>query len=424
MRNWAGNYAFTAPDFVEATSIAEVQELVRRGGRVRALGTRHSFNDLADTDGSQVSVTAVDPDFDYDEATGELTVGAGARYAEVARYAGGIGRALHNMGSLPHISVGGAISTATHGSGVTNGNLATAVRGLTFVDAQGDLVEVRQGDPDFAGSVVALGALGVLVRVTLATEPTYLIRQDVYENLPWDALLGDPLAVLGSAYSVSVFTSWAGPLVEQVWLKRRMADAEQPIDDDLLGAARLVDPTARIISEADNTTPLGVTLPWFETLPHFRVDSTPSNGDEIQTEYFVPIEHAGAALAAVRAFADELAPVLLITELRTIAADDLWLSTASGRDSLAIHFTFRKDPDRVLALLPHLEAALAPFEPRPHWGKVRTMDPVAVAASYPRMPDMLALIARRDPDGVFGGPFLDHALGRSVTSNPTERNAE
>ncbi|WP_375401333.1 D-arabinono-1,4-lactone oxidase [uncultured Amnibacterium sp.] len=411
MQNWGGNVTFTAPALIDATSVAQVRRAVASGGRVRAIGTRHSFNELADTDGTLVSVLDMPPDFHLDEHAGTVSFAAGTRYGAVAAYLVQHGLALHNTGSLPHISVAGAIATGTHGSGVDLGNLATAVRALELVGPGGDLRRIAAGDGDFAGSVVALGSLGVVTRVTLAVQPSYLIRQDVYEHLPWPVLLADVDAVVGAAYSVSVFLDWRGDTVRQVWLKRRVSSEDEPVADDLLGAARNPSATASIISPIDNTTPLGVARPWAFTLPHFRLDATPSAGDEIQSEYFVPREHAADALRAVREQAPVFAPHLLISELRTVAADDLWLSPANGRDSLAIHFTWRNDTPAVLDVLPAIEAALAPFAPRPHWAKVHTMAPQAVLETYPDLPRMRDLITRADPQGVFRNEHLDRALG-------------
>ena len=410
-RNWAGNYTYTAPVLHEATSIDEVQRVVAGAERVRALGTRHSFTDLPDTEGTLVSVLGIEPDFVLDEAARTVTFGAGTRYGELALFLESKGWALHNMGSLPHISVGGAISTGTHGSGNTNGNLATAVRALTFVSADGSVREVRHGDADFPGSVVGLGALGVLVRVTLAIEPTYLVRQDVYRGLAWEDLLADVPAVTGAGYSVSVFTDWAGDRIGQVWVKQRVQGAEEPVPDEWFGAQRETSGRAQIIESAeDNTTQLGVAGAWSERLPHFRLDATPSQGDEIQTEYFVGASDAADALRAVKALGDRIRPHLLITELRTIAADTLWLSPAAERDSLAIHFTWRNTQDAVLEVLPDIEAALKPFGPRPHWGKLHTMTAVDIAPQYPRMDQMLDLIARMDPTAKFRSAHLDRVL--------------
>jgi xylitol oxidase len=400
---WAGTHDFTAPGLVEARSIDEVREVVAAGGPVRALGTRHSFHDLADTEGTLVTMTGIPADPVLDEQRREVTVGAGTRYGVLARWLEDRGWALHNLGSLPHISIGGAIATGTHGSGHGNGNLATAVRGLEYVDASGALAEVRAGDPDFTALVVGLGAYGIVVRVTLAIEPSYRMRQDVYSGLSWEAYLADPDAVTGAAYSTSVFTNW-GDDVGDVWRKSRADTPEPPAE--WLDARRRTD-TASLVGSTDNLTEqLGIEGAWCDRLPHFRLDATPSNGDEIQSEYFVARSDAVGALSAVRALADDIRPHLLVSELRTVRADDLWLSGAYERDTLAIHFTWANHPGPVSDLLPRIETALAPFGARPHWGKWHTMDADAVAAVVPRLADARAVFERLDPDGRFANAHL------------------
>lgn len=396
---WAGTHVFAAPTLVEARTVEDVRRVLRQGGAVRALGTRHSFTDLADTTGTLVTVTGIPADPVLDTERGEVTVGAGIRYGVLATWLEERGWALHNLGSLPHISVGGATATGTHGSGDRNGGLATALRALEYVDAAGDVVRVACGDADFAALAVGLGAFGIVVRVTLAVQPTYLVRQDVTPGLTWDELLADPEAVTGSAYSVSVFTTWVGDVVGDVWRKALIAAGEYPDTPAV--------ETRPLVGSTDNlTTQGGIPGPWLERLPHFRLDATPSNGDEIQSEYFVARADAAAALRAVRELGADIAPHLLVSELRTFAADDLWLSGAYGRDTLAIHFTWRNEPDPVHALLPRIEAALAPFDPRPHWGKVHTLDADAIRRTVPRLADARAVYERLDPERRFANAHL------------------
>lgn len=398
---WSGTHVFTAPALIEATSIADVQRVLAGGGPVRALGTRHSFHDLADTDGTLVTVTGIPFDATIDEERREVTVGAGTRYGVLARWLEDHGWALHNLGSLPHISIGGATATGTHGSGHGNGSLATAVRALEYVDAGGSLPTIRIGDPDFPVLAVGLGAFGITVRVTLAIEPSYRMRQDVFTGLTWDDFLADPDAVTGAAYSVSVFTTWVGDVVGDVWVKSRLDAVGIP------PGTQPRDETAELVGSTDNLTAQGgVEGAWCDRLPHFRLDGTPSNGDEIQTEYFVARADAVGALTAVRSLGADIHPHLLVTELRTVAADDLWLSGASGRDTLAIHFTWANHPDAVRALLPRIEAALAPFGARPHWGKWHTMDADAVAAVVPKLAEARAVFERLDPEGRFANAHL------------------
>ncbi|WP_061961034.1 FAD-binding protein [Demequina flava] len=405
---WAGTHTFGAQRLIEATTIDEVRDAVAStAGPIRALGTRHSFNDLADTTGTLVTVTGIPPAPELDENARTVTVGAGIRYGELALWLEERGWALHNMGSLPHISVGGAVATGTHGSGVTNGCLSDAVAGLEYVNASGDLVTARRGGEGFDGLVVSLGAYGIVVRLTLDIQPTYLVRQDVYRDLPWPTLLDELPAVMSAGYSVSAFTMWEEETVQQVWRKTRIGAGDEPTPE-WLGARLELAAEAGLVDVPPNnlTVKEGLEGPWLERLPHFRLDSTPSNGDEIQTEYFVDLADGPAALRAVRELAADIAPHLLVTELRTVAADRLWLSGAYGRDTLAIHFTWRNDPAAVAALTPRIEAALAPFGARPHWGKVNSMTAGAVAQVTPRLADARAQFERLDPDGRFANDHL------------------
>jgi xylitol oxidase len=402
---WSGTYEFSAPRLVEARSIEEVRTVVATEEHVRALGTRHSFNDLADTEGALVTVTNIDPDIRISVADRTVSVGAGTRYGQLTVQLAEAGWALRNLGSLPHISIGGAIATGTHGSGNANQTLAAAVSALTFVNAEGDLVTIARGDYGFGALPVGLGAFGVVVRVTLDIEPTYLVRQDFYEGLEWRTLLEDFDAVTSGGYSVSVFIEdWHGEALGKVLVKRRTDHDYAP--RDWLGA-RLkggVD-TSPDAPEA-NTTPYGVLLPWHKTLPHFRFDAQPSFGDEIQSEWFVDRQSALHAIAAIREIGELIAPALLVSEIRTVAADELWLSEAYGRESVALQFTWRKDVLAVSAASRLVERALEPFAARPHWGKVQGLDAVGIDRVTPRASDARDVFERLDPAGVFANAAL------------------
>ncbi|TBN58549.1 FAD-binding protein [Glaciihabitans arcticus] len=406
--NWARSYTYTAAEIAHPGSVEEIRELVASTERIRALGTRHSFTALPDTVGTLVALDRLPARTDLDETARTVTVAGGLRYGDVATALQARGWALHNLASLPHISVAGAIATGTHGSGDGNGTLSSAVAALELVTASGELVTLRRGDPDFDGAVVALGALGVVTAVTLDVQPTFDVRQDMFDDLPWSSLLNNLDAVTGSAYSVSLFTTWAGDTIPAVWLKSRM-DAPAP-PTDLLGATR--QPVGRHMipdQPASNTTELdGVPGPWSDRLAHFKLGFTPSNGDELQSEYLVPRHNAVEALVAVRELRDAITPLLHVTEVRTMSADTLWLSGAYGTDAVAIHFTWKKLPTEVAAVLPAIEALLLPLGARPHWGKL--FDRVE-RANYPRLDDFRALVANYDPSGKFGSTYLDKHLG-------------
>jgi xylitol oxidase len=407
LRNWSGTYQFTAREVVTARTVSEVRRAVAAGGRVRALGTRHSFNDLADNGATLVSVTGIAPDPVIDPAAGTVTVGAGTSYGTLAAWLQDRGWALHNLGSLPHISIAGATATGTHGSGSGNRVLSAAVAGLQYVAADGELRQADRATPGFAGLAVGLGAFGVVVRITLDIEPSYLVRQDAYAELPWDRVLGDVGAVLGAAYSVSLFTDWGGESLRAAWVKRRAGDAAAAVPDDFFGARRDPGPVRFIEAPADNLTVVGVAGPWSQRLPHFRLDSTPSNGDEIQSEYFVDRRDGAAALEAVRRLSAKVAPLLMISEIRSTAPDELWLSGSYGRPTMAIHFTWRNRPAEVDAVLRDVEAALEPFAARPHWGKVSHVTRARVTELYPRLGDARDLFERLDPAGRFSNSRLE-----------------
>jgi xylitol oxidase len=412
LRNWSGTYRFTARQVIAARTIDDVRRAVAAGGRVRALGTRHSFNDLADNGATLVTVTGIAPDPVLDEASRTVTVGAGASYGALAAWLQERGWALGNLGSLPHISIGGATATGTHGSGSRNRVLSAAVAGLDYVDAGGELRHAGRPDPDFDGMAVGLGAFGVVVRVTLDIEPSYLVRQDVYAGLSWDRVLGGLDGVMSAAYSVSLFTDWSGE--PQAWVKRRLAEPDDATGGEFFGAR--LDPGPVRLAEApvDNLTPHGTAGPWSERLPHFRPGIPPSNGDEIQSEYFVDRRQGPAALDAVRRLARLITPLLLVSEIRATAPDRLWLSGSYDRETLAIHFTWRNRPAPVDAAVREVEAALAPFGARPHWGKVSHLPAGQLEPLYPRLGDARALFERLDPEGRFSNRRLER-LGVRVT---------
>lgn len=410
-KNWAGNYTYRAATIARPETLDELRSLVTSAESVRALGSRHSFNDLADDQRLLVSTAALPPAIRIDEAASTVSVGGGVRYGDLARELQSAGWALHNLASLPHISIAGAIATATHGSGDKNGNLATAVSGLRILRADGEYVDLHRGDPGFDGAVVSLGALGVVTEVTIDIQPTFDVRQRLFGGLPWDAVTERFDEITSAAYSVSLFTHWDEEAVSLAWLKER-ADQPTDIGDDFFGATALTEARHMIATmDVRNTTEqLGVFGPWSERLAHFRFEFTPSNGAEIQSEYLVPRANAVEAIRAVRELAPLIAPLLLVSEIRTVAADDLWLSSASGTDAVGLHFTWQRDQAGVEAILPALEAALLPLGARPHWGKVYVDAGDVVPGLYPRLDAFRALADSFDPTGAFRNPFLTRLL--------------
>ncbi|MFF2098624.1 FAD-binding protein [Streptomyces sp. NPDC058202] len=408
LTNWAGNITYAAEELHRPASLAALRALVARSTRVRVLGSGHSFNRIAEPgpDGVLLSLAALPPAIDVDTAARTVRVSGGVRYAELARAVHAKGFALHNMASLPHISVAGSVATGTHGSGVANGSLASAVREIELVTADGSPLTVGRGDDRFDGAVTALGALGVVTALTLDVEPDFEVSQHVFTELPLEGL--DFEAVAASAYSVSLFTDWERPGFRQVWLKRR---TDRPLPDF---------PWAEPATEAMHPVPgmparnctrqFGVPGPWHERLPHFRAEFTPSSGSELQSEYLLARSDALAALHALDAIRGTIAPLLQICEVRTVAADRQWLSPAYGRDTVALHFTWVDDTEAVLPVVRSVERALEPFAPRPHWGKVFAVPPEVLRERYARMTDFRTLVDGLDPAGTFTNAFVADLL--------------
>ncbi len=411
LQNWAGNLKYSTDRLYSANSLEQVRSYVKKQSKLKVLGTRHCFNNIADsTDNflslrSMVKVLALEPE------AHTVTVDAGMTYGQLCPLLHNKGFALHNLASLPHISIAGAISTATHGSGEKNGNLATAVSALEIVTAVGEVVKLsRQQDGEaFRGAVVGLGSLGVITKITLDIQPTFLMRQYVYENLPLTEVKDNFDAIQSSRYSVSLFTDWQNQRISEVWIKSRVEEGQAfDATPEFFGAKRAtkkLHPIAELSAE-NCTAQMGVPGPWYERLPHFRMGFTPSAGKELQTEYFVPRQHAVEAILAVERLRDQVSPHLMISEIRTIAADNLWLSPCYEQPCVTIHFTWVQDWPAVRKLLPLIEKELAPFKARPHWGKLFTMSPKELKSVYRRLPDFIQLSKKLDPQGKFRNDFL------------------
>ncbi len=454
LRNWSENVRFSAANVYAPRTVEELQEQVRASRKVSVLGSRHSFNDIAAIDAqidtgrggkdaaqqptdpatsAYISLERLDHPVTIEQERNTVTCGANVTYGELCQRLHDEGVALRNTASLPHISVGGACATATHGSGDNNGNLASEMVGMELVTADGALRSLTRdrGGEDFFGGVVGLGGLGVVTRITLETVPAFAMEQRVYEDLPVGDLYDHFDEIMSSAYSVSLFTDWREGTVNQVWLKRQLGGwaeweggANSVENGNVAPAAGAAffgarpAPTHRHpvtrFDPAPCTPQMGVPGPWHERLPHFRVDSTPASGDELQTEYFVAREHAVPALQAMEGLRDRFEPVLWISEVRSIAADRLWLSQSYETPTVALHFSWRKDWPAVRALLPVIEEALGPFQVRPHWGKLFSLSPAHLEATFSRMSDFRSLLRSWDPERKFRNGFIDrHIYGQT-----------
>jgi alditol oxidase len=412
LKNWAGNIEYSTENLHAAKSVAEVKEYVRKTEKLKVLGTRHCFNTIADSKDAFLSLTEMRDPPVLDEAAKTVTVDANMTYGRLAPWLEEEGYALHNLASLPHISVAGAASTGTHGSGEKNGNLSTAVNGLEIVTASGDVVQLsRKKDGDtLRGAVVGLGALGAITKVALEIQPTFQVRQWVYENMPFDAVRAHFDEIEASGYSVSLFTDWRNKNVNEVWIKERIGGGKAFAPKPEWFGAKLAKKNLHPIAElgAENCTEqMGVPGPWYERLPHFKMGFTPSAGKELQSEFFVPRKDAVDAIFAVEKLHEKISPHLLITEIRAIATDDFWMSPCYEQDSVAIHFTWQQDWPAVKAVLPEIEKALDAFGVRPHWGKLFTIEPAVLRARYKRLPEFVELAKKLDPQGKFRNEFLN-----------------
>jgi xylitol oxidase len=413
LKNWAGNLEYSTGNVHYPKTVEQVQEVVKKCDKLTALGSRHSFNKIADSTENQVSLKEMNKVVSLDKTANTVTIEAGMKYGELAPYLHENGYALHNLASLPHITVAGSCATATHGSGVHNGNLSTGITAIEFVNAAGELVNLSKKDgAQFQGAVVGLGALGVVTKLTLDLQPTFNMKQYVYRNLPMAELEKNFDTIMSSGYSVSLFTDWKNKNVNEVWVKSKVLAGDAAPATELFGA-KLATKNLHPIEDlsAENCTEqMGVEGPWFERMPHFKMGFKPSAGKELQAEYFVPIEHAYEAMMAMETLHEKITPHLFISEIRTIQEDNLWMSPCYKKTCVALHTTWKQEIDNVMGLLPLVEAKLAPFNARPHWAKIFTMAPSVLQSRIEKLADFKELVKKYDPNGKFRNDFLNTNL--------------
>ena len=407
MKNWSGNIEYRPAEIARPESISELQKVVADSRKVRAYGSGHSFNTLADTDGTLIAFSVFDKNIEIDSSKMLVRVPAGVRYGEVAPKLHANGFALRNMGSLPHITVVGATSTGTHGSGVGNKNLSGSIAEIELITATGDAITLDQSE--LPAARVALGSIGIIHHLTLDIVPTYDVAQTVYFDLPFVQLISNLDAILSAGYSVSVLSMWGDEFVDQVWVKSKIGTNPVLTQNEWFGA-KLATRKSNPIREADSaaaTEQFGLPGPWFERLPHFKLDFTPSFGEELQTEYFIDRKDAPAALNAIYKFREELSELIMVCEMRTVAQDENWLSEAYGRETFVFHFTWRPNIPAVEKLLLKIEASLEPFKARPHWGKVFTNNAFDFSSLYPKFNSFLTYRGTYDPSRKFVNKLLE-----------------
>jgi len=414
IKNWAGNLTYSIDKVTQVEEASQVNALVKQFDKVKALGTRHCFNTIADSKDQFISLTEMNPDIVINEEQSTVTINSGIKYGQLSPFLHEKGYSLHNLASLPHISVAGACATATHGSGEKTGNLSTAVAAMEFVNGDGETVNLsREKDGDnFNAAVVHLGAIGIITRLTLDIKPTFLMKQYVYENLPLTSLKEHFDEIQKSGYSVSLFTNWQSDNIAEVWIKRKDDDPAPEPEKEWFGATlatKNMHPIPELSAE-NCTEQMGISGPWFDRMPHFKMGFTPSSGVELQSEYFVPRQNAVDAIMAISKLRDQVGPHLFTSEIRTIAADNFWMSPCYKQDSVSIHFTWKQEVEAVGRLMPIIEKELAPLGLRPHWGKLFTIKPEELEKAYERMPEFRELAKHYDPNGKFRNDFLNQNL--------------
>lgn len=411
--NWAGNYTYKAPNLKTPSTFEELVDAVKSADIQKALGSKHCFNNIADSPQTQISMENLNKVISIDKVNNLVTIEGGIRYGDLAPQLEKEGFALHNLASLPHISVAGACITGTHGSGVSNGNLSTAVKAIEFITPNADIIQLSDEQPEFFGAVVNLGALGIISKLTLKIEPTYQVIQDVFIDLPLENAIENFHSIMGNGYSVSLFTDWMNKRVNQIWVKRKVSDDLNQMEADYFGAKKIdrnVHPIIELSAE-NCTEQLGIPGAWYERLPHFKMGFTPSSGDELQSEFFVAKENAVEAFLALEAKREQIFPHLFISEIRSIAADQLWLSPAFQKDVIAFHFTWKPHENEVIGtLIPMIENELAPFDVKPHWGKLFSVDSKTLNRRYPKMGNFLAMAEKYDPNKKLKNAYLERNI--------------
>jgi xylitol oxidase len=414
LKNWAGNLTYSTGNVQYPKSVAEVQQLVKKHQKLKTLGTRHCFNTIADSKYDLLSTRDLNKVISVDRKNKTVTVEGGIKYGKLAPYLHTQGFALHNLASLPHISVAGSITTATHGSGIKNGNLASSVSGLEMVIADGSVIHFSKATDaaKLNAVVVGLGAIGVITKVTLDIIPTFMVRQRVFTNMPLAQVKQNFENIVSAGYSVSLFTNWQNENVSEVWIKSRVGTEKDHTEAEFYGAKAATKNLHPVIAQPAEkcTDQMGVPGVWYERLPHFKMGFTPSTGKELQSEYFIPLHHAVEAISAISRLGKQIGPHLFITEIRTIAEDHLWMSPCYNQTSVTIHFTWKPETVAVMKLLPIIEKELAPFNVRPHWGKLFTISPSILASRYEKLEDFKKVVASYDPKGKFRNRFLSKNL--------------
>ncbi len=409
IKNWARNLEFSAGEFLEINSISQLQEVINNSDKVKVLGTGHSFSPIADTSGSLISIKKLDPEIHIDSKMQTVSVSAGTSYAQLARYLEANGWALENLASLGEITVAGAIMTGTHGSGSSNTVLSNAVVEIEMILASGEKLLLNQQNlEEFNGFIVSFGALAVFTRLKLKIVKSFSIKQIVYENITSKSVSEYFDEIFDNAYSVSYFNSWAKNSTGQIWMKFLSDKDTSTLPKNAFGGNLAVanQHPVKVNDPSTCTEQMGAPGKWLYRLPHFKLDSSPASGDEVQTEYLVDRKYVKEYIEELSLIGDEIADKVYATEIRTIKADNLWLSGAYERPTVGFHFTWKKSAD-IETFLPKIEQILGQNGGRPHWGKLFSTNKNQLITRYPKFSNFQQLLKKYDPDGKFRNQFID-----------------
>jgi FAD-linked oxidoreductase len=428
-RNW-GRVESSTPAFrARPTSVDEVQAVVRearsRGLTVKAVGAGHSFTDIAATIGVMVDLSGLDGLLHVDAERHRATLAAGTNLYQLPALLDPHGLALENMGDIDRQTVAGATSTGTHGTGARFRGLAAQIVALKLVTADGGVLTVSDTENAelLPAARLGLGALGIVVEVTLQCVPSFLLKaiehpepfDDVLDTFEQRAVESDHFEFYWWPHTDRVMTKNNTRLPMEAGVKP-VGAVSNWVEETLLsnvvlgmksGLATLIPRTIRPINRL--ATRVYGDREYIDR--SYEVFTAPRNVRFREMEYAIPRGSLPQALRDLRGLIDRMGwDISFPVEVRVAAPDDNWLSTAYQRESayIAVHKYFRDDH---LPYFRAVDALLRSYDGRPHWGKIHFLDAVELAARYPRFADFRALRSRLDPDGLFANPYLDRVLG-------------
>ncbi|MGW6979712.1 D-arabinono-1,4-lactone oxidase [Streptomyces sp. NPDC054932] len=426
-RNWAGNITATPTRVVSPASVGELQEAVRRaaedGLRVKAVGTGHSFTAAAATDGVLVRPQALAGILSIDRAAGTVTVAAGTVLRDLNRALAAEGLSLTNMGDIMEQTVSGATSTGTHGTGRDSASIAAQIRGLELVTADGRLLNCsdKENPEVFAAARVGIGALGIVTAITFAVEPVFFLsareepmgfervtaefEQHFAENEHFEFYWFPHTGNCNTKRNNRSQGPAAPPGPVSAWIEDELLSNGLFQAVNSLGRAvpATIPSIARVASRA-------LSARTYTDIP-YKVFTSPRRVRFVEMEYALPREQVVEALRELRAMVDRSGlRISFPVEVRTAPADDITLSTASGRETayIAVHM-YKGTPYQ--SYFTAAERIFTAHGGRPHWGKVHTRDAGYFAEVYPRFGEFTALRDRLDPNRVFGNDYLRRVLG-------------